>query len=73
MGRGSVPLGAYTLPVTLVVPFAGQPTCLRQRFVQVTGTLHTLGELIPQIFGVLHVPHWRSAPQPSLTGPQSLP
>ncbi len=70
-GKGSVPFGAYTIPLTVVV-MAGveQLTCWRQRPVQLAGMPHWLATRPPQVFGSEQPPHWITPPQPSPIGPQ---
>jgi hypothetical protein len=73
-GSGSVSLGAYTVPVSVVVtPAVAHVCCCRQSPVHEAGTLHTFGDEAPHCSGWLHVPHWRSPPHPSAAAPQLNP
>src|SRR6185437_7972372 len=69
----SVPFGAYTMPLTVVVMPAGvQLCCWRQRPVHVGGTPHWPGIRPPHVVGSEQPPHWTSPPQPSAFAPQSM-
>src|SRR5262245_16570875 len=73
-GSGSVPFGAYTVPVTFVVVVPGQVTCCKHRLVHEGFVPHTLAvPAPPHVCGQLQVPQLRSPPQPSETAPQFLP
>src|SRR5262245_55921831 len=63
----------------LVVPPPGQASFWHSRFLHGGGPAstplpHTEGfPAPPQISGAVQLPHWRSPPQPSATGPQFAP
>ncbi len=70
---GSVPLGANTVPVMLVVAVPAQTVCWRQRLVQVGLEPHTLALAAPQMALPLHVPQSMTVPQVSVAMPQLKP
>ena len=69
-GSGSVPFGAYTMPLTLVVPPPGQLCCWRQRLTH-GGSEQTFGVTEPQVWPEGQLPQLRMLPQPSPAAPQS--
>src|SRR5580693_9452470 len=70
-----MPLGAYTVPVMLVVPVPGQVVCWRQRPVHAAAEPHTLlTPPPPHVAGATHVaPQSMMLPHVSVAMPQVKP